>query len=165
MASPQTNDVKTTIEATVKSYLTSFIDARTQNNPSLVNRDVTLDCTRSMLPSPLGGGFTMTNDAYLQVFTEGLKVGGMHKNTISDLIVDVDARKAAVTTVAELVFNNGEELKLDFSWFLHFNDHGDRICKIVEFVDSDTFKSIKGREEELSGEGEKKEQISEEQTY
>lgn len=97
----------------------------------------------------------MTNDAYLHVFADGLKVGGMHKNTISDLIIDVDARKAAVTTVAELVFNNGEELKLDFSWFLHFNEDGDKICKIVEFVDSDTFKGVKGREVELSGEAQK----------
>ncbi|KAI7760596.1 hypothetical protein LZL87_009480 [Fusarium oxysporum] len=155
MASSQTNDIKSAIEATVKSYLTSFIDARTQNNPSLVNRDLTSDCARSMIPSTLGGGFTMTNDAYLHVFTEGLKVGAMHKNTISDLIIDIEARKAAVTTVAELVFNNGEELKLDFSWFLHFNEDGDKICKIVEYVDSDTFKSIKGREAELSGEAQK----------
>ncbi|KAF5668529.1 hypothetical protein FDENT_11801 [Fusarium denticulatum] len=152
MASSQTNDVKLAIETTVKSYLTSFIDARVENNPSLVNRNVTNDCARSLLPSTLGGGFTMTNDQYLHVFTEGLKVGGMHKNTISDLIIDVEARKAAVTTVAELVFNNGEELKLDFSWFLHFNEDGDEICKIVEFVDSDTFKGVKEREAELSGE-------------
>jgi hypothetical protein len=59
----------------------------------------------------------MANDQHLHVFTKGLKVGGIHKNTISDLIVDAVARKAAVTTAAELVFNNGEELKLDFSWF------------------------------------------------
>ncbi|KAF5975960.1 hypothetical protein FCOIX_7402 [Fusarium coicis] len=155
MASSQTNDVKSAIEATVKGYLTSFIDARVQNNPSLVNLNVTSDCARSLLPSTLGGGFTMTNDQYLHVFTKGLKVGGMHKNTISDLIIDAEARKAAVTTVAELVFNNGEELKLDFSWFLHFNEDGDKICKIVEFVDSDTFKGVKGREAELSGEAEK----------
>ncbi|PNP82667.1 hypothetical protein FNYG_03898 [Fusarium nygamai] len=97
----------------------------------------------------------MTNDQYLHVFTEGLKVGGMHKNTISDLIIDVEDRKAAVTTVAELVFNNGEDLKLDFSWFLHFNEDGDKICKIVEFVDSDTSRGVKGREAELSGEAQK----------
>ncbi|KAF5625418.1 uncharacterized protein FTJAE_9995 [Fusarium tjaetaba] len=155
MAASQTNDIKSTIEATVKSYITSFIDARVQNNPSLVNRNVTDDCARSLLPSTLGGGFTMTNDQYLHVFTEGLKVGGMHKNTISDLIIDAVARKAAVTTVAELLFNNGEDLKLDFSWFLHFNEDGDKICKIVEFVDSDSFKSVRGREAELSGEAQK----------
>ncbi|KAG5742808.1 hypothetical protein H9Q69_010045 [Fusarium xylarioides] len=155
MASLQTKDVKPAIEATVKSYLTSFIDARTQDEPSLVNRNVTADCKRSMLPSTLGGGFIMTNDQYLHVFTEGLKTGGMHRNTISDLIIDVEARKAAVTTLAELVFNNGEGLKLDFSWFLHFNEDGDKICKIIEFVDSDTFKGVKGREAELSGEAQK----------
>ncbi|KAF5709921.1 hypothetical protein FMUND_9765 [Fusarium mundagurra] len=155
MASSQTNDIKSVIEATVKSYLASFIDARTQSNPSLVNRNVTSDCKRSMLPSTLGGGFTMTNDQYLHVFTEGLQVGGMHKNTISDLIIDVEARKAAVTTVAELVFNNGEELKLDFSWFLHFNEDGDKICNIAEFVDSDVFKGVNGTEAELSGEAQK----------
>ncbi|KAF5625692.1 hypothetical protein F52700_9058 [Fusarium sp. NRRL 52700] len=155
MASSQTTDIKSAIEAAVKSYLASFIDARAENNPSLVNRNVTSDCKRSMLPSTLGGGFTMTNDQYLQVFTEGLKVGGMHKNIISDLIIDVEARKAAVTTVAELTFNNGEDLKLDFSWFLHFNKDGDKICKIVEFVDSDTFKGVKGRETELSSQAQK----------
>jgi hypothetical protein len=155
MASTQTHKIRSAIEATVKSYITSFIDARTQNNPSLVNRNLTPDCTRSMLPSTLGGGFSMTNYAYLHAFTEGLKVGGMHENTIFDLIIDVDTRKAAVTTIAELVFNNGEEIKLDFSWFLHFNQDGDKIFKIVEFVDSEKFKSVKGREGELSGEAQK----------
>ncbi|KAF4422236.1 hypothetical protein F53441_14293 [Fusarium austroafricanum] len=162
MASTQTsNDIKSTIEATVKSYLASFIDARAQNDPSIVNRNTTDDCTRSMLPASLVGGqreLSMDNVAYQAVFTEGLKTGGMHKNTISDLVIDVEARKAAVTAIAELVFANGEELELDFSWFLHFNDDGSKIKKIVEFVDSDGFKSVKGREGELSTEGHKKEE-------
>ncbi|KAL4729703.1 hypothetical protein ACLX1H_004126 [Fusarium chlamydosporum] len=126
-----TINVKQNIEATVKSYVSSFIDARVENNPQLVNRDTTPDCLRSMLPSPLGGGGTMNNEAYEVIFAQGLKAGGMHANNITDLVVDVDARKAAVTSVADLVMG-GEKMSLDFSWFLHLNDDGTKIKRIVD---------------------------------
>ncbi|RBR19170.1 uncharacterized protein FIESC28_05635 [Fusarium coffeatum] len=146
-------DIKQNIEATVKSYVTSFIDAREANDPKITNRDTTPDCLRSMLPSPLGGGGTMPNEAYEAIFAQGLKAGGMHANDITDLVIDVDARKAAVTTVATLVMA-GEEISLDFSWFLHLNEDGTEINRIVEFVDSLTFT---GLQKKMAGGAEKSE--------
>ena len=63
-------DIKQNIETTVKSYVTSFIDAREANDPKITNRDTTPDCLRSMLPSPLGGGGTMPNEAYEAIFAD-----------------------------------------------------------------------------------------------
>jgi hypothetical protein len=134
-------DIKQNIEATVKAYVASFVDARAENDPHLVNRNTSLDCLRSMLPSILGGGGTMTNEAYEAVFTQGLQAGGMDANNITDLVIDVDARKAAVTTVADMVFL-GEKSSMDFSWFLHLNEDGTKIKRIVEFVDSLTFSGL-----------------------
>ncbi|SPJ75303.1 uncharacterized protein FTOL_05034 [Fusarium torulosum] len=142
MPSTQDNDIKANIEATVNSYLTTFIDAKAQNDPSLVNRDTTPDCTRQMLPTSLSGGGSMNNEDYQKVFTQGMNFAGMKKNNASDMVIDVDARKAAVTAVAELESASGEKFNLDFAWFLHLNDDGSKIKKIVEFVDSDTFKGM-----------------------
>jgi ketosteroid isomerase-like protein len=142
MTSTQESDIKANIEATVNSYLATFIDAKAQNDPSLVNRNTTPDCTRQMLPTSLSGGGSMNNEDYQKVFTQGMNFAGMKKNTASDMVIDVDARKAAVTAVAELESAGGEKFNLDFAWFLHLNDDGSKIKKIVEFVDSDTFKAM-----------------------
>lgn len=93
----------------------------------------------------------MPNEAYEVIFAQGLKAGGMHANDITDLVIDVDARKAAVTTVAKLVMG-GEEMSLDFSWFLHLNEDGTKIKRIVEFVDSLAFT---GLQKKMAGGAEK----------
>lgn len=142
MTSTHDINIKTNIEATVNSYLASFIDAKAQNDPSLVNRNTSPDCIRQMLPTSLSGGGSMNNEDYQKVFAQGVDFAGMKKNTASDIVIDVDARKAAVTAVAELELPSGDKFNLDFAWFLHLNDDGSKIKKIVEFVDSDTFKGV-----------------------
>ncbi|PTD09770.1 hypothetical protein FCULG_00007362 [Fusarium culmorum] len=124
-------NIKQNIEATTKGYVSSFADAKAENNPQLVNRNTSPECLRSMLPSILGGGGTMNNEAYEVIFTNGLQAGGMESANITDLVIDVDARKAAVTAVADMVFL-GEKSSMDFSWFLHFNEDGTKIVKIVD---------------------------------
>ncbi|KAF5677346.1 hypothetical protein FHETE_1859 [Fusarium heterosporum] len=141
MASTQ-NDIKANIEVTVESYLATFVDAKAQNDPTIANRNTTTDCVRQMLPSTLGGGATMNNDDYEKVFAQGMEFAAMKTNTPSDVVVDVDGRKAAVTAVAELETSGGQKFSLDFAWFLHLNEDGTKIKKIVEFVDSDSFKSM-----------------------
>ncbi|CAG1964897.1 unnamed protein product [Fusarium graminearum] len=124
-------NTKQNIEATTKGYVSSFADAKAENNPQLVNRNTSPECLRSMLPSILGGGGTMNNEAYEVIFTKGLQAGGIESANITDLVIDVDARKAAVTAVADMVFL-GEKSSMDFSWFLHFNEEGTKIVKIVD---------------------------------
>ncbi|OBS19120.1 hypothetical protein FPOA_10844 [Fusarium poae] len=136
-----TANIKQNIEVTIKGYISSFVDARVENNPHIVNRNTSPDCLRSMLPSILGGGGTMPNGAYEAIFAKGLQAGGMDSVNITDLIIDEDARKAAVTAVADMVFL-GERSSMDFSWFLHFNEDGTKIVKIVEFVDSLAFTGL-----------------------
>ncbi|KAJ4269879.1 hypothetical protein NW762_001548 [Fusarium torreyae] len=156
-SSQENNELKERIEATVKSYITCFIDARAQNDTSLVNRNTAPDCTRQMLPSPLRGGATMTNDDYEKVIAHGLQLGGMYGHNATDLVIDVGNRKVAVTTVANFVFKNGDKVAMDFAWFLHLNDDGSKITKIVEFVDSDLFLKVKAKMEVIAKEGVKEE--------
>ncbi|KAG8360319.1 hypothetical protein FVEN_g2310 [Fusarium venenatum] len=144
-----TANIKQNIEATTKGYVSSFVDARAENNPRIVNRNTSPNCLRSMLPSILGGGGTMPNEAYEAIFANGLQAGGMNSVNITDLVIDEDARKAAVTAVADMVFL-GEKSNMDFSWFLHFNEDGTKIVKIVEFVDSLTFT---GLQQKMAGAG------------
>ncbi|GKU06283.1 hypothetical protein FLAG1_08809 [Fusarium langsethiae] len=135
------NYIKQNIEATTKSYVSSFVDAKAESNPQIVNRDTSPDCLRTMLPSTLGGGGTMPNEAYEAIFAKGLQAGGMESCRITDLVIDVDSLKAAVIAVADMVFL-GEKSSMDFSWFLHFNGNGTKIVKIIEFVDSLTFTGL-----------------------
>ncbi|KAM0547961.1 hypothetical protein ACHAO7_006916 [Fusarium culmorum] len=146
-------NIKQNIEATTKGYVSSFADAKAENNPQLVNRNTSPECLRSMLPSILGGGGTMNNEAYEVIFTNGLQAGGMESANITDLVIDVDARKAAVTAVADMVFL-GEKSSMDFSWFLHFNEDGTKIVKIVEFVDSLTFTGLQQKMAGVAKQGE-----------
>lgn len=95
----------------------------------------------------------MNNEAYEVIFTKGLRAGGMESANITDLVIDVDARKAAVTAVADMVFL-GEKSSMDFSWFLHFNEEGTKIVKIVEFVDSLTFTGLQQKMAGASKQGE-----------
>ena len=158
MASTQeNNDLKERIEATVKSYITCFIDAKAQNDTSLVNRNTVPDCTRQMLPSHLGGGATMSNDDYEKIFAHGVTLGGMYEHNATNLVIDVGNRKAAVTTVADFVFINGDKLVMEFAWFLRLNDDGSKITKIIEFVDSDMFLKFKAKKEGIAKEGLKEE--------
>ncbi|KAM0355199.1 hypothetical protein ACHAPU_001064 [Fusarium lateritium] len=149
-----TQDIKANIEAAVKNYLASFIDSKAQNDPTIVNRNTTAECVRQMLPSTLGGGATMNNEDYEKVFTQGMEFAAMKSNTPSDVVIDVDGRKAAVTAVTELETSGGQKFNLDFAWFLHLNEDGTKIKKIVEFVDSDSFKSM--QQQAPKGDGEAK---------
>ncbi|UQC81766.1 uncharacterized protein CLUP02_07252, partial [Colletotrichum lupini] len=59
--------------------------------------------------------------------------------TTSNLVVDSEARKAALTSSSDIKFRDGSEnLQLEFSWFFDFNEDGSKVTKVIEFCDKDS---------------------------
>ncbi|WYZ35720.1 hypothetical protein EsH8_X_000367 [Colletotrichum jinshuiense] len=134
-----------TAEATIKSFLESYTDGASQNDPSIINRDVTPDCTRHLLPGSMLKAFGMppdfgiSTDAYEKNFAKDIRAFSVHDNVISNLVIDAETRKAAFTSVSKIVFKDGSEsLALEFSWFLDFNEDGSKVKKVIEFCDKDS---------------------------
>ncbi|KAK1963241.1 hypothetical protein LY78DRAFT_749202 [Colletotrichum sublineola] len=153
MASTQSSaDLRKAIEVTTRSFLAAYTDAYDHNDPSLINRDVTADCTRHMLPSTmvkalgLPADISIPNEAYIQNITQNIRVYSVRDSVISDLLIDTEARKASFTSKSNIVYKEGwESHPIEFSWYLDFTEDGSKVKKVTEFCDKDTVLLLHGR--------------------
>ncbi|KAG7137837.1 hypothetical protein HYQ45_004891 [Verticillium longisporum] len=131
------------IEATVKSFLATFEDGSIQNDASIINRDVTDDCKRYILPAPLRQAFGLPDDFFFdnakfeEAFARDIGVLKFRNNILSDLVIDTEARRAAITAIAEVHEKTGEMYLSESAWFLYFNEDGSKVEKVTEFCDKD----------------------------
>ncbi|KAK2033094.1 hypothetical protein LX32DRAFT_635732 [Colletotrichum zoysiae] len=153
-STPSSAELRKAIEATTRSFLAAYTDANDQNDPSLINRDVTADCTRHMLPRTmveafgLPADFSITNEAYAQSIAQNIRVYSVQDSVISDLVIDTEARKAAFTSKSNIVYKEGwESHPIEFSWFLELNEDGSKVRKVTEFCDKETILLLHGRVE------------------
>lgn len=143
-------DLRKTMEATAREFFSSYQAGAVHNDPSLVNRSVTPDCKRYLLPQsmlravgiPLD--FAFDNETYQSEFAKDLTIGSVQKHDVANLVIDVEARRLAATTTAYMHFKVGEKetLMLEFSWFFDFNEDGSKITKVVEFTDGDAVQKM-----------------------
>ncbi|KAK1977927.1 hypothetical protein LZ30DRAFT_784536 [Colletotrichum cereale] len=155
MTSTQSSaDLRKTIEATTRSFLAAYTDANDQNDPSIINRDVTDNCTRHMLPDTMLKAFglpadiSIPNEAYIQNTAKNIRVYSVQDSVISNLVIDTEARKAAFTSKSNIVYKEGwESHPIEFSWYLDFNQDGSKVKKVIEFCDKDIVQLVHGRVE------------------
>ena len=143
-------DLRKTMEATAREFLDSYRVSAVQNDPSLVNRSVTPDCKRHLLPQsmlkavgiPLDYAFD--NDTYEAEFKKDLALGAVGAHDVANVVIDVEARKLAATTRVQMHYKVGskETLTLEFSWFFDFNEDGTKITNVVEFTDSNAVQKM-----------------------
>ncbi|KAF2847202.1 hypothetical protein T440DRAFT_471303 [Plenodomus tracheiphilus IPT5] len=142
-SAPSSTTLRTRIETTARAFLSAFEESGTQNNPSIINRGVTADCTRHLLPASVPKAFGLPTDfafdnaTYLGAFTKDLKVLKFKNNVISNLVIDTEARRASFTSNAEVHVNGGESYSGEQAWFLYVNEDGSKVEKVVEFCDKD----------------------------
>ncbi|KAF4448051.1 hypothetical protein F53441_8482 [Fusarium austroafricanum] len=135
-------DLRKHIEATVDSFLSAYEDRRKANDPSVINRVVTPDCTRQLLPASLCKAlgapeeFHMPNDLYEKLFSDDLSLGGMDNLVNKHLSIDVEDRRAAVTSQGDMIYHHGEVVPLEFSWTFYLNEDDTKISKVIEFADA-----------------------------
>lgn len=143
-------DLRKAMEATAREFFDSYQTGAMQKDPSLINRSVTPDCKRYLLPKsmlraqgiPLD--FAFDNETYQSEFAKDLTIGSVHGHDVANMIVDVEARKLAATTTARVLFTVGERetLVLEFAWFFDFNEDGSKITRVVEFTDGDAVQKM-----------------------
>lgn len=136
------SDLRKQIETTVNSFLASYEDGRKAKDPTVINRDVTPECTRQILPASLckvlglPEEFLMSNDIYEKLYADDLSLGGVHNTVSKHLTIDVEARRAAVESSGDMIYNHGENLHLEFSWIFYLTGDGTKISRVIEFADS-----------------------------
>lgn len=138
-----TSDLRKRIETTTRAFLSAFEEGSAQQDASIINRDVTADCTRHMHPASIGQAFGLPADfvfdttTFQGAFAKDIKVLRFENNIISNLFIDVEARSAAFTSIAKVRPNKGEAYECEQAWFLYFVEDGSKVKKVVEFCDKD----------------------------
>lgn len=138
-----TSDLRQRIETTTRAFLSAFGEGSAQQDASIINRDVTADCTRHMHPASVPQAFGMPADfvfdtsTFEAAFAKDIKVLRFENNIISNLIIDVEARSAAFTSIAKVRPVKGESYECEQAWFLYFIEDGTKVKKVVEFCDKD----------------------------
>ncbi|KAH9203246.1 hypothetical protein DL95DRAFT_399524 [Leptodontidium sp. 2 PMI_412] len=131
------------IKTTTRAFLSAFEEGATHNDPSIINRDVTADCTRHLLPASVPQAFSLPVDfsfgttEFQEAFAKDIKVLEFRNNIMANLVIDTEARRAAFTSIAEVHAKNGESYSCEQAWVLYFNEDGSKVKKVIEFCDKD----------------------------
>lgn len=142
-SSPSSTNLRERIEATARAFLSAYEEGAAQDDASIINRDVTADCTRYLLPASVPRAFGLPVDfffdttKYQETFAKDIKTKKFRNNIISNLVIDTEARQAAFTSIADVHTKNGESYPAELAWFLYFNEDGSKVKKVVEFCDKD----------------------------
>ncbi|KAL9562938.1 hypothetical protein ACKAV7_012955 [Fusarium commune] len=141
MASQQ--ELRKNIEHTTIQFLVAYKEAGEQNDPAVINRDVTDSCKRYFKPagvlqlfgSPPEDG--LSNADFEAAMTLDLKKYIVTYTDISDLTIDTEAHKSGATNITGMLYKDGEEDVMEHSWILDFNEDGSKVTKVMEFCDMD----------------------------
>ncbi|WYZ44435.1 hypothetical protein EsH8_VII_000871 [Colletotrichum jinshuiense] len=143
-STPSSSDIRKSIKVTAEAFLASYEDGATQNDPAIINRNVTPDCTRHLLPLSvpevlgLPADFSIDNATFQEVYAKDIKFLKFRNGVISNLVIDTDARRAAFTSVSEVfVVKTEETYPFECSFTLYFNEDGSKVKKVIEFLDKD----------------------------
>lgn len=140
---PSPTNLRERIENTAQVFLSAYEEGGAQNDASIINRDVTADCTRYLLPASVPQAFGLPADfffdttKYQEMFAKDIKVLKFRNNIIANLVIDTEARRAAFTSIADVHAVSGESYQAELAWFLYFNEDGSKVKKVVEFCDKD----------------------------
>lgn len=140
---PSPTNLRERIENTAQVFLSAYEEGGAQNDASIINRDVTADCTRYLLPASVPQAFGLPADSffdttkYQEMFAKDIKVLKFRNNIIANLVIDTEARRAAFTSIADVHAVSGESYQAELAWFLYFNEDGSKVKKVVEFCDKD----------------------------
>ncbi|USW54665.1 hypothetical protein Slin15195_G079840 [Septoria linicola] len=136
-------DLRARMEATARALISAFEEGGDHEDPSLVNRDVTPDCTRHLLPVSLLEAFGMPADyifdnaSFQATYARDLKALRFKNNVISHLVIDTETRMASFVAKAEICPLEGDAYPYEQTWTLYFNDDGTKVKKVIEFCDKE----------------------------
>lgn len=143
-SSTSSADIRARMEATARDFLQAYEDGETHSDASIINRSVTPDCRRYLLPASVPRAFGLAPDfffdttTYKEAYGNDIQKLRFRKNVMANLVIDTEARRVAFTSSAEVqVKDGGETYPAELSWYLYFNQDGSKVEKVVEFCDKD----------------------------
>ncbi|KAK4502080.1 hypothetical protein PRZ48_007891 [Zasmidium cellare] len=135
-------DLYERIAKTSKAMVMSHLDAFNAQDTTILSRDLVSDTHRRVAPltfekqfRPTGWSNKQYEDNLAPMF---VKFHGM-KIEINDVIVDVEKKRSTVhSSHIWTVPLEGEvvDWPMEFVWILELNETGDKVLKILEFVDT-----------------------------
>ena len=148
--------LRETIDKTLRVFLAGYIDGA--NDATKLSAVLAPDCQRTFAPltflNAIGASadIALDNKSYEQFYAAELSVAwGKSLDDVSNVVIDVEARTAAATTVYTNEFSDGELFRFEFTWFLKFNEDGTAITRVLEWVDSAGTTRYQAKIKELQG--------------
>jgi len=143
-----------TMNNTLRVFLDGYIDGR--NDTTKLSAVLTPDCLRTFAPlsflQSIGApaDTALDNKSYEDFYASELSVAWAKSlDEAPNVVIDVEAKTAAATTVYTNEFSDGETFRLEFAWFVTFSEDGERVRKVLEWVDSGATKRYHERIREL----------------
>ena len=91
------------------------------------------------------GGGPCDNATYEAGLTRDMTKSRFTKTDIANLVVDAEARKAAMTSITQIEYHDGDKHEMEHSWVLDFNEDGTKVTNVIEFCDMDTLRTMVGK--------------------
>jgi hypothetical protein len=151
------------METTLHTFLNGYLEATKHNDASLLSTVLTPTCTRKILPASfltaMGAppDFTMDVKAYEDHWTAQMKYVQVVGLDITHCSIDMGNMTAVARSVYVDRFVTGEEIVLDMAWFLRFDEGGERVTEVVQFVDGLEFVKFEAKVKEIREAMEKQE--------
>ncbi|KAG4443187.1 hypothetical protein IFR05_001329 [Cadophora sp. M221] len=142
-SNPSSTNLRERMEATVQSFLSAYEEGGVNDDASIINRDVTPECTRHLLPASVPHAFGLSKDfffdteTYQETYAKDIKVLKFRNFNSANLVIDTNARRASFTSIATVQPSGEDSYLAEAAWFLYFNQDGSKVEKVVEFCDKD----------------------------
>ncbi|KAK0654885.1 hypothetical protein B0T16DRAFT_395808 [Cercophora newfieldiana] len=152
------SSLRETIDKTLRVFLAGYIDGA--QDATKLSTVLTPDCLRTFAPlsflNSIGApaDAALDNKTYEGFYAAELDVAwGKSLDDVGNVVIDLEAKTAAATTVYTMEFKDGELFRFEFAWFLKFNEDGTAITKVLEWVDTAETTKYHARIKELQAKG------------
>jgi hypothetical protein len=148
--------LRSNIDKTLRTFLAGYVDGA--KDATVISAALTPECLRTFAPlsflNSIGApaDTALDNKTYSDFYGAELAYGWAKSlDEIPHVVIDVENKTAAATSVYTNEFSDGDTIRFEFAWFLTFNEDGTRISKVHEWVDSTETARYHAKINELKG--------------
>lgn len=135
-------DLYSQMSETSKAFVLSHLEAYLERDTSILSRNLVPDAHRRVCPATFEQEFRpdgWNNPEYEETLAHSFPAFKGMKLEINDVMVDTEKRRATVHSSHMWTVSTAGQLwdmPMEFIWILDFNKEGDKVTKILEFVDT-----------------------------
>ncbi|KAI0472911.1 hypothetical protein GGR56DRAFT_589201 [Xylariaceae sp. FL0804] len=139
--SPSTDDLRSVMEDTLRTFLDCFESAVRNHDVSLLSAVLSPECTRHLKPASFLAAYPFikaveTNSEYETRMVH--EIGAMEeaRANVLELVIDTAKRRGSAHAEHTTRMPGQPPLTIEMSWYVDFTADGEKITRIVEFIDS-----------------------------